>query len=328
MTTRPVLRSTAITDQVANADDGNASTSINERTNRYMAEDSILTRRIAGDGVELSVTTAGAGPPVVLLHGFPENARSWRHQIPALAREGFSAWAPDLRGYGQSDRPTGIAAYRLRHLTADVAALVAATGFPRAHIVGHDWGGIIAWTFAGQYPELVDRLVIMNAPHMKIYERKVWRSSQFFRSWYVGMFLLPRIPEALLSARDFAVMRRAFRAEAGVHNPFSPRDIEEYVTPLREPGALTAALNYYRANVFSHDIRAAASAIVSAPTLVLWGDKDKALGTTLLEGLNEVAPHVRIRRFPEVGHWIQNEAPDQVNELLLAFLTSRDRAGP
>ena len=131
-----------------------------------MAEDSNLTRRVTADGVELSVTVDGIGPPVVFLHGFPENARSWRHQIAAVTNAGFSAWAPDLRGYNQSERPTARTAYHLRHLMADVVALVRATGAPRAHLVGHDWGGIIAWSVAGHYPELIDTLVILYAPHM------------------------------------------------------------------------------------------------------------------------------------------------------------------
>lgn len=327
MTTRPVLRSTAITDHVANAADGAASTRTSERTNRYMAEDSTLTRRIAGDGVQLAVTIAGAGPPVVFLHGFPENARSWTHQIDAVVHAGFSAWAPDLRGYGHSSRPADVSAYHLRHLMRDVAAIVAATGSPRAHIVGHDWGGIIAWSFAGHYPELVDRLVIMNAPHLRIYRRKIWRSAQLLRSWYVGMFLFPRLPEALLSARDFALLRLLFRVEAGKRNPYTPAEIERVVAQFRTSGALTAAINYYRANVFSGGMADAANAPIDAPTLVLWGDKDKALGTNLLDGLDDVAPRLRVHRFADVGHWIQNEVPNEVNRLLVDFLTSPDRGG-
>src|SRR5207244_2516240 len=130
-----------------------------------------------------------------LLHGFPENWRCWRHQFEPLAQAGLSVLAPDLRGYNLSDRPSPRAAYDLRRLVADVAALVRATGHTRAHIVGHDWGGVIAWAFAGAHPELLDRLVILNAPHMDIYLRKVWRPPQVFRSWYVLFFQIPRLPE-------------------------------------------------------------------------------------------------------------------------------------
>jgi pimeloyl-ACP methyl ester carboxylesterase len=325
MTTRPVLRSTAITDHVASAEDGNARTRASEKTNRYMAEDSILTRRIAGDGVELAVTVDGVGEPVVFLHGFPENARSWRHQMAAVVRAGFSAWAPDLRGYNTSGRPRERAAYHLKHLMADVAALVRATGFPRAHIVGHDWGGIIAWSVAGHYPELVDRLVILNAPHLKLFTDKVWRSSQWLRSSYVGVFLLPQVPEWLLSARDFALLRRVFHTASGRRMPFTGEDIDAYIAAFRTPGALTAALNYYRANAFSDGTPLGAAARVHCPTLVIWGDKDRALGHVLLEDLDTVAPDVHVHRLREVGHWVQNEAPEEVNRLIVSFLTPRGR---
>lgn len=292
-----------------------------------MAEDSNLTRRVAADGVQLAVTIEGTGPPVLFLHGFPENARSWRHQITAVSHAGFSAWAPDLRGYNRSDRPTSREAYHLRHLIEDVAALVRATGAPRVHVVGHDWGGIIAWSFAGRYPELVDRLVILNAPHMKVFSDKVWRSSQVVRSSYVGLFLLPVIAESLLSARDFALLRRLFVVEAGTSSPFTPADIEAYVAQFRTPGALTAALNYYRANAFGDGMRLAAITPIRTRTMVLWGDKDKALGRELLDGLDRVVPRLRVHRFPDVGHWINNEVPEEVNRLLIDFLTSRDQDG-
>ena len=280
-----------------------------------------------GDGVELVTTVAGSGPPVIFLHGFPENATSWRHQLPAVARAGLSAWAPDLRGYNRSGRPSERDAYHLRHLMADVAAIVRATGAPRAHIVGHDWGGIIAWSFAGHYAELVETLVIMNAPHLRIYSEKVWRSSQAFRSWYVGVFLLPLIPEKLLAARDFALLRRLFQMATGDTPAFTAADIDRYVAQFRAPHALTAALNYYRANAQPDAVRLGATSQITAPTLVLWGDKDKALGVELLEDLPTVAADVRVRRFPTAGHWIQNEIPDEVNRLLVAFITNHGRGG-
>jgi epoxide hydrolase 4 len=292
-----------------------------------MGEDSNLTRRVMGDGVELVATVAGSGPPVIFLHGFPENGSSWRHQIPAVTKAGFSAWAPDLRGYNRSGRPTEREAYHLRHLMADVAAIVRATGAPRAHIVGHDWGGIIAWSFAGHYAELVETLVIMNAPHLRIYSEKVWRSSQAFRSWYVGLFLLPLLPERLLAAGDFALLRRLFAIATGHTPAFTAADIDSYVAQFRAPHALTAALNYYRANAQPDAVRLGATSEISAPTLVLWGDKDKALGVELLEDLQTVAANVRLKRFATVGHWIQNEIPDDVNRLLLAFITNHGRGG-
>jgi pimeloyl-ACP methyl ester carboxylesterase len=279
--------------------------------------------RIAAAGVELHVAVAGSGPPVVLLHGFPENWRSWRRQFAPLVDAGFSVWAPDLRGYNLSERPTARSAYHLRYLTADVAAIVRATGSPRAHIGGHDWGGIIAWAFAGRYPDLLDKLVIFNAPHVEIYLRKVPRPPQLFRSWYVLLFLVPHLAEWALSARRFAAVRDLFQRMPARAGAFSAEDVGEYVQALSSPGALTAALDYYRANLRTDGIEMARSARVEAETLVLWGERDPALGVGLLEGLEEVAPRVRIQRLSDVSHWIQNEAPDEVNRALVAFLTGR-----
>jgi epoxide hydrolase 4 len=278
-------------------------------------------RRIRGDGIDLHVAVAGDGPPVILLHVFPENWRSWRKQVPPLVRAGFSVWLPDLRGYGWSDRPHTREAYHLRHLVADVAALVRATGCPRAHIGGHDWGGIIAWTFAACHPELVDRLVVCNAPHLQLYLEKVRRPPQLFMSWYVLFFQLPALPELALSFGDYRAVRRLFRHTAVRPGAFTTADVEQYVRALSAPGALTAALDYYRANLRGNAVDLARSAPIQAETLVLWGERDPALTVGLLNGLQRVAPRVRLRRFPDVGHWIQNEAPDEVNRAMVEFLS-------
>jgi epoxide hydrolase 4 len=277
--------------------------------------------RLAGDGIQLHVARAGDGPPVLLLHGFPENWRSWQHQIPALADAGFSVLAPDLRGHNDSDRPAAREAYHLTHLVADVAALVRASGHARAHIVGHDWGGILAWTFAGAHPELVSTLAILNAPHLQLYMEKVRQPSrQTLRAWYLLFFRIPGVSERALRARDFAAVRDMFR-RLPAQPAFSDADIEQYVAALRPPGALTAALNWYRANLGSPDaLRLARSARVAVETLVIWGERDPALGVELLEGLERVAPRVRVHRIPRASHWVQNEAPDEVNRVLLDFL--------
>src|SRR5262249_42907205 len=149
-----------------------------------------------------------------------------------LVEAGFSVWAPDLRGYNLSDRPAPREAYHLRHLVADVAALVRATGCPRAHVGGHDWGGVIAWTFASQHPALVDKLVIFNAPHPAIYLQKAKRPPQMFRSWYVWFFLLPRVPEWALASRDFRAVRDMFARSPARREAFSAEDVDQYVQAL------------------------------------------------------------------------------------------------
>jgi pimeloyl-ACP methyl ester carboxylesterase len=272
------------------------------------------------DGVKLHVTRAGAGPPVILLHGFPEDSRTWSRQIATLVEAGFSVWAPDLRGYFRSEKPAGSSNYHLRKLVADVAAIIRATGAPRAHVVGHDWGGVIAWAFAASHPELLDRLVILNAPHRKLYRRKLWRPAQFFRSWYVLFFQLPWLPEWFLSARGFDVIKNLFRLTPAQPGAYSEEEIEAYVRALREPGALTAAVNYYRANLRSNALDSTTPAVITAETLVIWGERDIALSRLLLDGLDEVAPRVRVHRIPRAGHWVHREATEEVNGVLLRFL--------
>lgn len=276
--------------------------------------------RARGDGVHLQVAVAGEGPPVILLHGFPEGRRSWWRQWTPLVEAGFSVLTPELRGYGESDRPLARRDYHLRHLVADVAALVRWTGYPRAHIAGHDWGGIIAWSFAGAHPELLNRLAILNAPHMRLYYEQVWRSPQLLRSWYVLFFLLPYLPEKAIAARDFAALRRMFRDMPVQRGAFSETEIEAYVRAFSDPGALTAALNYYREALLGRDGTAlAVQAQIAADTLVLWGERDLALDRCLLRGLDRVAPRVQVHRIPHAGHWVQNEVPGEVNRALVEF---------
>lgn len=282
-------------------------------------------RFIAIDGVTLHVRCVGAGDPVILLHGFPEHWRSWQHQLPALAGAGFEAWAPDLRGYNLSGRPLERSAYTLERLTADVAGLVHATGHPRAHIVGHDWGGVIAWAFAATYPDLTHRLAICNAPHPGLYPRTLRSPDQFVRSWYVSLFLVPGLAERLLSAFDFRPLRRMFTRGPATPGTFTAADVAAYVDAMRPPGALTAALEYYRANAGLRTATSRTWPMVQAETLVIWGERDPALSLVQLEHLDTVARHVRVHRLPGVSHWVQNEAPAEVNRLLVEFLAGVGR---
>jgi pimeloyl-ACP methyl ester carboxylesterase len=279
--------------------------------------------RIRGDGVDLHVAIAGDGPPVILLHGFPENWRSWRRQFAALVAAGFSVWAPDMRGYNESERPRERDAYHLTHLVADVAAIVRATGQARAHIGGHDWGGLVAWTFAARHPDLVHRLVILNAPPVDIYLDKVRRPPQMFRSWYVLLFLVPHLAEWTLSARRYYALRRMFSRGPAQRGAFSEADIQQYVEALSAPGALTAALNYYRANAGPNGLASTRGLQITAETLVIWGDRDPALGTEVLDGIERVAPGSRVHHIASAGHWVQNEAPAEVNRVLVEFLSRR-----
>lgn len=290
-----------------------------------MAHPKLRYKRLRSGGLYLHVGTAGEGPPVILLHGFPENAYSWRHQIEPLADAGFSVWALHLRGYPPSEISPNRSDYDLSHLIRDVASVLKVIGQARAHIVGHDWGGIIAWAFAGRYPEMVDKLAIINAPHMQIYFEKLWRSSQSVRSFYAGFFKLPVLPEKLLAANDYYLLRRVFRTMPRQKQAFSAADIDYFLSQLARPGALTAALNYYRENFMASSMELARVAKTDAPTMVLWGERDPALGNFLLDGLERFASDLSIHRFPDAGHWAHSEVPEQVNPLLIDFLKHGNR---
>ncbi len=285
-------------------------------------------RRVRGDGVELHAVEAGEGPTVVLLHGFPEFWHSWRPQLRDLAAGGFRVIAPDQRGYNTSGKPERVEAYRIGRLAADVAALIDREAGGRAHLAGHDWGGAVAWEVARRHPGRIDRLAILNAPHPAAWRRAVRRPRQLLRSWYVLFFQLPRLPEAAIRAFDYAVLDRVFRAGARP-GAFADDDVAAYKAALDRPGALTAALNWYRANfppggkgasrVEEGDgERTARPGRVEAPTLVLWGERDPWLGVELLEGLGRRVADLRVERRPDAGHWLQAEAPGWVSRRLAA----------
>jgi pimeloyl-ACP methyl ester carboxylesterase len=280
----------------------------------------ITHRTVRVNGVSLHVAEAGAGPAVVLLHGFPVFWYSWARQMEALAGAGFRAIAPDLRGYNLSDKPAGVAAYRLSLLVGDVAALIEQEAEGRAVVVGHDWGGALAWKLAMDRPELVERLVILNAPYPAAFRRELSNPAQWLRSWYIAFFQLPYLPERWLAAGNFALLDRMFRREPVRPGTFTPHDIALYKAALARPGALTAAINWYRALVrHPGDLHAAARPI-AAPTLLIWGESDPYLGVGMTEDLDRWVPGIRVVRFPDAGHWIHNEAPERVNSLLLGFL--------
>lgn len=258
---------------------------------------------------------------MVLLHGFPEFWYSWRHQIPALAGAGFHVVAPDMRGYALSDKPKGVGSYRWDALTRDVAGLIRAYGADRAVVVGHDWGGGVAWLCAMRYPELVERLVVMNAPHPAVFRRALGTRRQLWKSRYMFFFQLPWLPEWAIRAWDFALLRRVLRRDPVRPGVFSAADIDHYVAAAARSGALTGAINYYRA-AFRPGGRGLwpARQRIDRPVLVIWGEGDPYLGVELAEPGRWRAPQARVARLPEAGHWVQVEQPDQVNRLLLDFL--------
>ncbi len=279
--------------------------------------------------VRLHYVAAGDGPLVVLLHGFPEYWYSWRHQVPALAQAGFRVVAPDLRGYNLSSKPRGVEAYTLDHLTRDVAGLIGLCGVGRAAaVVGHDWGGAIAWAFAMRYPHLLERLVILNVPHPVRFEQGLRTLRQLRKSWYMFFFQLPVLPEAWLRAGNYAVLRQTFRTDPVRPDAFTEAEIERYVEALARPGALTAALNYYRA-LFRTPRRVVRAFLrrIEQPVLVVWGARDRYLGAELAAPPPEWVPRARVERLPDASHWVQLDQPARVNALLLDFLRSAPAPG-
>ncbi len=269
-------------------------------------------------GVRLHYIEAGQGPLVVLLHGFPEYCGAWRAQLVALTGAGFRVVAPDMRGYGLSDKPAGVRSYGARALAEDVAGLIRACGAERATVVGHDWGGGVAWAFAMAHPELLERLVILDSPHPARFVRALRTARQLKKSWYMFAMLPPRLPEAMLRRDDFAMLKAPL-----LHDPLPDRvpsreEMEGYVEAWSQPGALTGMVNYYRA-AFRPRLHVRARR-VEAPVLVLWGDRDRYLGTELARPDAALVPNVRVKILQNASHWIHWERPDEVNAALVDFL--------
>jgi pimeloyl-ACP methyl ester carboxylesterase len=272
-------------------------------------------------GIRLHYVVAGEGPLVVLLHGFPDFWYSWRSQIPALATAGFHVVAPDMRGYNLSSKPSGVAAYDIDLLAADIRDLVHERGAQSARLAGHDWGAAVAWAVAMNHPEVVERLAILNVPHPRRFLHGVRRPSQMLRSWYMFFFQLPWLPERLSSAGRWWFTRRFALGSAANPNAFTQDDIERYIEAWSQPGAATATINYYRA-VFRQSPRRAESRIrvVQAPTRVIWGEHDRYLKADLAEPDRADVPNLeRVVRLPEASHWVQHDEPERVSELLIEF---------
>ncbi len=271
----------------------------------------------------------GDAPLVVLLHGFPEFWYAWRHQLDPLSEAGFRVVAPDLRGYNRSSAPGGVDSYRPAELVADVRGLIEHLGYARAAVVGHDWGGMVAWETAIREPGIVRRLAVLNAPHPAVFRRALVRSpEQFARSWYVALCQVPWLPERLLAADDYRLVG-SMLADTANPDAFTDADVRRYREAMARSESPSAPLNYYRAAARETARKGLRSLLpgaetheetVRAPTLVIWGERDRALSTDLLEGLESWVPEVRVERLPAASHWVQADEPAWVTELLLDFL--------
>lgn len=266
---------------------------------------------------DLAFEVHDAGPPdgpvVVLLHGFPQHNNSWNPVIDRLTAHGYRCLAPNQRGYSPGARPRRRRDYRLSELVGDLAALVDASGARRVHLVGHDWGAAVAWAAAAEMPERLASLSSISVPHPAAFLKAVLTSRQGLASWYMYFFQLPMVPEWLLLRRDGAIAS-GFLRRSGQDAAAAERDVRA----MREPGALSAAINWYRAMPLS-DLRGATGKI-TVPTLYVWSDADAAL---LDKAAYDTARHVtgeyRFEILPGVSHWIPEERPDTLADLLLGW---------
>ena len=280
-------------------------------------------RFVEANSLRFHCVTQGEGPLVLLLHGFPEFWYSWRHQIPALAGAGFTVVAPDLRGYNESDKPEAVEAYRISHIVEDVAGLVRAFDRERAVIVGHDWGGVVAHHLAMRHPEMTRALAVLNCPHPAAFVTALLGGKnleQLKKSWYMFFFQLPELPEKLLAADNFRLLK-AFAYAHARPGTFRPKDLHAYTAAFAKPGALTAGINWYRAMFRRFPPPERPFPAIGCPALVIWGERDHFLGKVLTRGMKRYfsGPY-KIRYLPGVSHWVQQEAPARVNALLIEFL--------
>jgi len=276
------------------------------------------------NGIHLRTAEAGPadGPLVFLLHGFPEGWLAWRHQMRAFAQAGYRVLAPDLRGYGHSDKPPHVDHYRLDVLAEDILQAGDSFGRGAFRIVGHDWGASVGWWLATRHPRAVERFVALNAPHPSVWHNAMTHDArQRRKSWYVRFFGLPWLPERLLAVRNFRAMSDGFKdARPGA---FSGRDLAIYRQAWSQPGALRGMLNWYRA-LLRWPPPPPATLRVAPPTLLIWGTSDRYAARELAEASLGLCERGRIAWVEGASHWVQHDAPDHVNRLCLEFLAGEE----
>ena len=272
-----------------------------------------MSRQIAGDGITLSVQDEGDGQPVLLLHGFPDSSQLWRKQVPALLEAGFRVIAPDLRGFGESGRPKQVEDYAVTHSVRDMHAVLDALDVDRVHVVGHDFGAVVAWLLAAFSPLRVERLVAMSVGHPNTARERTMEQRE--KAWYQLFFLFTGAAEELLQRDDWTLMREILRNDG---------DVDRYLADLARPGALTAALNWYRANLGPQRELEQGPPLpaVAAPTLGIWSSGDNYLvEERMIRSGEHVTGPWRYERIEGASHWPQLDRPDEVNALLVDFLT-------
>jgi epoxide hydrolase 4 len=273
--------------------------------------------------VRLHYVTEGQGQLIMFLHGFPEFWYEWKDQLATFSHS-YQVVAPDLRGYNLSSKPADIEQYRVKYLVDDIYTLAKRLGHKRFILVGHDWGGVVAWTFAGTYPASLEKLIIINSAHPDVLRRESRENPlQQKASEYIFTFSSPQA-EQLLSANNYAMLVELLLGDGLKQGYFTQEDRQAYIEAWTQPGALSGNLNYYRAARLRQpkgDTGAGHSALmVKVPTLVIWGEQDHYLLSGNLEGIERFVPDVTIKRIPDGSHWVVHERPALINAYIQEFI--------
>lgn len=267
------------------------------------------------NGIKLHIIVIGSGEPLILLHGFPEFWYCWKSVIPGL-KENFKLIIPDMRGYNLSDKPKDIEKYKMEYLIEDIKGLIDELNLKQVYLAGHDWGGVVAWAFAEKYPEFLKKLIILNAPHPKIFQKTLRTDKkQQEASSYIFEFLKPKA-EKKLYQDDYRRLKQAVFKDMINKTNFTEFDKEKYIEAWSQPGAMLGGINYYRANTSFDEL----TGIIEVPTLVIWGMKDVALLPQQLEGLSDYVKNLKIVRSENSSHWITHDDPDLVISNIKKFI--------
>ena len=285
----------------------------------------ISTIQIKIGDLEFEIDCCGTGEKLALfLHGFPEHSFSWRYQLPAIADLGYQAWAPNMRGYGNSSKPKGISSYNLDTLVEDIADIIEASGCKETVLIGHDWGAVVAWHFAIADRLPLTHLIICNVPHPRSMQQAFgWE--QLKKSWYIFFFQIPRLPEYLLGKNNARGIGEMIRNTFVDPEKFPQEVAEVFSRNANQPGALTAMINYYRALRGSTNRSKRKNSdfpIIKTPTLMIWGEEDVALSKETTYGTEQYVKAFQIRYLPKVSHWVQQESPEEVNAMMSAFINN------
>ncbi|GAB2778834.1 epoxide hydrolase EphM [Rhabdobacter roseus] len=271
------------------------------------------------NGIQLHVGHLGAPKPekiLLFLHGFPEFSYAWKKQAVYFAEQGYQVVVPDQRGYYLSSKPAGIKAYTLATLVEDIVALIRSLTDRQVILVGHDWGGGVAWALAQQHPSLLKGLVILNMPHLQVMKKNLRHNpKQRKKSWYAAFFQVPFLPELICAAFDYALLERSLRKTARART-FTAEDLAAYKNAWRQPRALRSMINWYRAFRLN---KLPTHAPIDLPTLILWGTRDTFLGTEMAQQSLEKCRQGKLVLIEDATHWLHHEKPDRVNELIEGF---------